>query len=52
MSLMLTVLVLSRVPEASASPVRARVLDRMKQVLEERPAYRKAMALAGPLATP
>ena len=103
MSLMLIALVLSRVPEASESPVRARVLERMKQMLsfvdaelaegpyfaggefsaadvmmtfpfttmrhfldydlapyanivaylariETRPAYRKAMALAGPLA--
>jgi glutathione S-transferase len=101
MSLMLIALVLSRVPEANESPVRTRVLDRMKQMLsivdaelgagpwfaganftaadvmmtfpfttmrafldydlapyanilaylkriESRPAYRKAMALAGP----
>jgi glutathione S-transferase len=101
MSLMLIALVLSRVPEASESPVRTRILDRMKQMLafvdaeladrpyfsgleftaadvmmvfpfttmrrfleydlapyanilaylkriESRPAYRKAMALAGP----
>ena len=101
MSLMLIALVLSRVPEASESPVRTRILDRMKQMLafvdaeladrpyfagpaftaadvmmlfpfttmrhfldydlapyanilaymkriEARPAYRKAMALAGP----
>jgi glutathione S-transferase len=101
MSLMLIALVLSRVPEASESPVRVRILDRMKQMLafvdaeladrpyfagpdftaadvmmvfpfttmrhfleydlapyanivaylkriEARPAYRKAMALAGP----
>ena len=33
MSLMLIALVLSRVPEASASPVRTRILDRMKQML-------------------
>jgi glutathione S-transferase len=33
MSLMLIALVLSRVPEASASPVRARVLARMQQML-------------------
>jgi len=33
MSLMLIALVLSRVPEASESPVRARVLERMKQML-------------------
>ena len=103
MSLMLIVLVLSRVPEASESPVRSRMLDRMKQMLsfvngeltsrryfagpdftaadvmmvfpfttmrhfldydlapytnilaylkriESRPAYQKAMALAGPIA--
>jgi glutathione S-transferase len=103
MSLMQIALVLSRVPEASASPVKARVLERMKQMLayvdaslgqgpwfaggsftaadvmmafpfttlrnfldydlspygnlaaylariEARPAYRKAMALAGPVA--
>lgn len=101
MSLMLIALVLSRIPEAGASPVRTRILDRMKQMLsfvdakladgpyfagrdftaadvmmafpfttmrrfldydlapyanilaylkriESRPAYRKAMALAGP----
>jgi glutathione S-transferase len=101
MSLMLIALVLSRVPEASESAVRTRILDRMKQMLafvdseladrpyfagadftaadvmmlfpfttmrhfleydlapyvnilayleriESRPAYRKAMALAGP----
>lgn len=101
MSLLILALVLSRVPEAEASPVRARVLDRMKHTLsfidaelsqssffagatftaadvmmtfpfttmrhflnyelapyanilaylgriEARPAYRKAMALAGP----
>jgi len=101
MSLLILALVLSRVPEADASPVRARVLERMKQTLafidselaqatyfagttfsaadvmmtfpfttmrhflkydltpyanilaylqriESRPAYRKAMALAGP----
>jgi len=101
MSLMLIALVLSRVPEASASPVTARIRERMKQMLsfvdaelgsrlwfagahftaadvmmvfpfttmrhfldydlapypnilaylkriEARPAYRKAMALAGP----
>ena len=34
MSLMLIVLVLSRVPEAKESPVRARQLDRMKRMLE------------------
>jgi glutathione S-transferase len=103
MSLMLIALVLSRVPEAAASPVRKRILDRMAQMLayvdaeldgrewfaggeftvadvmmvfpfttmrgyldydltpyanigaymkriEARPAYRKAMALAGPAA--
>jgi glutathione S-transferase len=33
MSLMLIALVLSRVPEASESPVRTRILDRMKQML-------------------
>ena len=33
MSLMLIALVLSRVPEAAESPVRARILDRMKQML-------------------
>ena len=33
MSLMLIALVLSRVPEAATSPVRTRVLDRMKQML-------------------
>jgi glutathione S-transferase len=33
MSLMLIALVLSRVPEASGSPVKARVLERMKQML-------------------
>jgi len=33
MSLMLIALVLSRVPEASASPVTARISERMKQVL-------------------
>ena len=33
MSLMLMALVLSRVPEASASPVRTRILERMKQML-------------------
>jgi glutathione S-transferase len=33
MSLMLIALVLSRVPEARESPVRARVLERMKQML-------------------
>ena len=33
MSLMLIALVLSRVPEASTSPVRTRILDRMKQML-------------------
>ncbi len=33
MSLMLIALVLSRIPEASASPVRTRILDRMKQML-------------------
>ncbi len=33
MTLMLIALVLSRVPEAAASPVRARVLARMKQML-------------------
>ncbi len=33
MSLMLIALVLSRVPEAKESPVRARILDRMKQML-------------------
>jgi len=33
MSLMLIALVLSRVPEASASPVRARIRERMKQML-------------------
>ena len=33
MSLMLIALVLSRVPEASESPVRTRVLERMKQML-------------------
>ena len=101
MSLMLIALVLSRIPEASDSPVRGRILERMKQMLsfvdaelagrpyfagpeftaadvmmlfpfttmrhfleydlapyanilayleriESRPAYRKAMALAGP----
>src|SRR5258706_7872003 len=101
MSLMLIALVLSRVPEASLSPVKGRILERMKQMLafvdaelasreyfvgpdftaadvmmpfpfttmrkfleydlapfanirayleriESRPAYRKAMALAGP----
>lgn len=101
MSLMLIALVVSRIPEATASPVRARVLDRMKAMLAfvdaelgagpffagerftaadvmmvfpfttmrrfldydlapyaniarylerigERPAYRKAMAIAGP----
>ena len=33
MSLLILALVLSRVPEADASPVRARVLERMKQTL-------------------
>jgi glutathione S-transferase len=33
MSLMLIALVLSRVPEAKESPVRTRILDRMKQML-------------------
>jgi glutathione S-transferase len=33
MSLMLIALVLSRVPEATESPVRTRILDRMKQML-------------------
>ena len=33
MSLALIALVLSRVPEAAASPVRARMLDRLKQML-------------------
>jgi glutathione S-transferase len=33
MSLMLIALVLSRVPEASASPVTARIRERMKQML-------------------
>ena len=33
MSLMLIALVISRIPEAKESPVRARVLDRMKQML-------------------
>jgi glutathione S-transferase len=33
MSLLLIALVLSRVPEASESPVRTRILDRMKQML-------------------
>ena len=33
MSLMLIALVLSRVPEANESPVRTRILDRMKQML-------------------
>ena len=33
MSLMLIALVLARVPEASASPVRTRILERMKQML-------------------
>jgi glutathione S-transferase len=33
MSLMLIALVLSRVPEASASPVTARIRDRMRQIL-------------------
>ena len=33
MSLMLIALVLSRVPEASTSPVRKRILERMKQML-------------------
>jgi glutathione S-transferase len=33
MSLMLIALVLSRVPEAGESPVRTRILDRMKQML-------------------
>ena len=105
MSLMLIALVLSRIPEASESPVRARILDRLGRMLafvdgklagpayfagdeftaadvmmafpfttmgrfldvdlaphanigawleriEARPAYRKAMALAGPDAEP
>jgi glutathione S-transferase len=105
MSLMLIALVLSRIPEAKESPVRARILDRLAKMLgyvdgaldghewfagdaftaadimmsfplttmrryldvdlaphanirawvariESRPAYRKAMALAGPDATP
>jgi glutathione S-transferase len=34
MSLMLIALVLSRVPEAKDSPVRTRILDRMKRMLE------------------
>ncbi len=34
MSLMLIALVISRIPEAKESPVRTRVLDRMKQMLE------------------
>ncbi len=33
MSLLILALVLSRVPEAAAGPVRTRVLDRMKQTL-------------------
>jgi glutathione S-transferase len=33
MSLMLIALVLSRVPEANASPVKARILERMRQML-------------------
>lgn len=44
MSLMLIALVLSRVPEASESPVRTRVLDRMKQML----AFVNAEIGAGP----
>lgn len=104
MSLMLIALVLSRVPEASESPMKARIAERLKQMLafvdaelagrafyagaeftaadvmmlfpfttlrnfldydlapypnilayskriESRPAYRKAMALAGPCAS-
>jgi glutathione S-transferase len=34
MSLMLIALVISRIPEAKESPVRARILDRMKKMLE------------------
>jgi hypothetical protein len=60
MSLMLIALVLSRIPEARASPVRSRVLARMVpyanilaylERIRARPAYQKAMAVADQSAT-